>query len=150
MSGQPLRLRLRASMVLTLLTIGMHALSAAVLWSVLPRVPGIAIVFLVAILAVVAVWQRTLLMAATSPVGLELKTDGSVLVHSRGGGALEGIPAERRYVSRWLVVLELAFAPFAHRTILIARDMLPAEEFRHLRLWALWRALPATPAAAGA
>ena len=29
------------------------------------------------------------------------------------------------------------------RTILVTRDMLAAEEFRRLRLWALWGRLPA-------
>lgn len=54
------------------------------------------------------------------------------------------MPAERRYVSRWLVVIELIAPAPSGRTILVARDMLPASEFRHLRLWALWRALPQT------
>jgi hypothetical protein len=28
------------------------------------------------------------------------------------------------------------------RTILVTRDMLGVAEFRHLRLWALWKKLP--------
>ena len=32
--------------------------------------------------------------------------------------------------------------PLNGRTVLITRDMLGAEEFRRLRLWALWGKLP--------
>jgi hypothetical protein len=48
--------------------------------------------------------------------------------------------AERRHVSRFLVTLSLRRP--ARRTILVTRDMLEAEEFRRLRLFALWGRLP--------
>ena len=138
-----MRLELRASPALTLLTLAIHGLAMAVLWSALPPVPGTCAVAVLSALAVIALRERTLLRAAGAPSVLELKGDGSLSIRLRGGREIGGMPAPRRYVSRWLVVFELALPRRAHRTILVARDMLPAGEFRHLRLWALWNALPA-------
>lgn len=143
MSGQPLRLKLRASPALTLLTLAIHGLAMAALWSALAPVPGICAIAVLAALAVIALRERTLLRAASAPSVLELKGDGSLSIRLRGGSEIGGIPAPRRYVTRWLVVFDLALPARAHRTILVARDMLPAGEFRRLRLWALWSALPA-------
>jgi hypothetical protein len=143
LSGHPLRLRLRASPVLTLVTVAVHALAAAVLWFLVPGIPGILTASLIGALAFVVARQRTLLWSAGAPATLELKRDGLLALHLRGGGRLEAVASERRYVSRWLVVLSMRL-PRAHRTILVVRDMLSAAEFRHLRLWALWQALPAT------
>jgi hypothetical protein len=142
LSGQPLHLHLRASPVLTVLTSGMHGAAAAVLWFILPPLAGAAAVLLVLLLGALSVSQRTLLWAGDAPAVLALGRDGSLVVQLRGGGKWKGTPAERRYVTRWLVVLELARPRLASRTLLVARDMLASEEFRHLRLWALWRALP--------
>jgi hypothetical protein len=143
LSGPPLRLELRASPVLTLLTLAIHGLAMAISWMVLAPVAGICAVAVLAVLAVVALRERTLLRGASAPSVLELKGDGSLSIRLRGGREIGGLPAPRRYVSRWLVVFDLVQSARAHRTILVARDMLPAGEFRHLRLWALWNALPA-------
>jgi len=138
-----LRLELRASPVLTLLTLAVHVLAMVVLWSVLAPVPGACAVAALAALAVIALRERTLLRAANAPRVLELKGDGSLSVRLRGGHEIGGRAAPRRYVTRWLVVFDLMLPARTHRTILVARDMLPPREFRHLRLWALWNALPA-------
>ena len=143
MSGQPLRLELRASPVLTLLTLAIHGLAMAALWSVLAPAPGICALAVLSALAVIALRERTLLKAASAPCVLELKGDGSLSIRLRSGREIGGKPAPRRYVTRWLVVFDLTLPSRAHRTILVARDMLPAGQFRHLRLWALWNALPA-------
>jgi hypothetical protein len=143
LSGQPLRLELRASPALTVLTLAVHGLAMAILWSTLALLPGVCAVALLAVLAVIALRERTLLRAANAPSVLELKGDGSLSIRLRGGREIGGVPAPRRYVSRWLVVFDLVLPPRAHRTILVARDMLAPGEFRHLRLWALWSALPA-------
>ncbi len=150
MSGLPLRLELRASPVLTLLTAAIHGVAAATLWFVLPPPAGICAAILLVILGTLALRDRALLWGPAAPVVLELKRDGSLMVRLRGGREIGGQPAARRYVSRWLVVLDLVRAPRVNRTILIARDMLPAGEFRHLRLWALWNALPGVRRAANA
>ena len=138
-----MRLELRASPVLTLLTLAIHGLAMAVVWSALAPLPGVCAVAVLSVLAVVALRERTLLRAPNAPSVLELKGDGSLVVRLRGGREIGGMAAPRRYVSRWLVVFDLILPAHAHRTILVARDMLPPREFRHLRLWALWNALPA-------
>jgi len=45
-----------------------------------------------------------------------------------------------RHVSRFMVALPVR-RPM-RRTVLVTSGMLPAEEFRRLRLWALWGKLP--------
>lgn len=150
MSGRPLRVELRASPVLTLLTLGVHGAAAAVLLAVLPLPAGLSGAFLLAALAVALVRERSLLRAQDAPIGLELGRDAGLLVRLRDGTELRGTASARRYVSRWLVVLELVRPDATRRTILVARDMLPAGEFRHMRLWALWDAIPAGGAGARA
>jgi hypothetical protein len=45
-----------------------------------------------------------------------------------------------RHVSRIIVTLPVRRP--VRRTVLVTRDMLRAEEFRRLRLWALWGKVP--------
>jgi hypothetical protein len=150
LSGRTLRVELRASPALALLTLGVHGAAAAVLLAALPLPAGLGGAFLAAILAVLSIRRQGLLRAQDAPAGLEFGRDASLLVRLRNGTELRGTAAARRYVSRWLVVLELVQPGAKHRTILVARDMLPAGEFRHMRLWALWDALPAGHAGARA
>jgi hypothetical protein len=89
-------------------------------------------------------------MSSTAPCAMELGRGASLLVRLRGGGEITGHASPRRYVSRWLVVLHLTQPGRGRRTILVARDMLPAGKFRHIRLWALWDAVPAGAAGEGA
>jgi hypothetical protein len=71
-----------------------------------------------------------------------MSRDAGLTLHLQNGGELRGHASPRRYVSRWLVVVRLGRPGATQRTILVARDMLAAGEFRHLRLWALWGAVP--------
>jgi hypothetical protein len=142
-----LRVDLRASPALTLLTAAVHLAAGIILWAALPPPAGACAAGLVILLSVVAIRNHTLLSGSSSLVALELRRNGVVLAVRRGGGEIESQVAARRYVSRWLVVLTMDQAPRGHRTLLIARDMLPAGDFRLLRLWALWDALPARRAA---
>jgi hypothetical protein len=143
LSGSPLRVELRASPILTFLTIGVHGAAGAVLLAVLPPAAGLCGILLLAVLATVSVRDKTLLRAQGAPLALKLGRDAELLVGLRGGAELRGSASSRRYVSRWLVVLELVEPDGRRRTILVARDKLAAGEFRYLRLWALWDALPA-------
>jgi hypothetical protein len=80
------------------------------------------------------------LRAASSIRALEL--DGAkAVVRLSAGGRFAAELAERRYVGRHMVVLRLR-SPL-RRTLLVTRDMLDAESFRRLRIWALWGRLPA-------
>lgn len=142
MSGHPLRVELRASPVLTLLTITACASAAGVLFWVLPLPAGAACGLLLAWAGFRAVKEQALLNSGNSPHVLELGQDAEVTLRLRCGTQLRGHATERRYVSRWLVVLTLAGPGVMQRTILVARDMLAAGKFRHLRLWALWGCVP--------
>ena len=85
------------------------------------------------LLGVAAAWARGLLGSAKSPRALELAEE--LIVELKDGSRFPAVLAERRHVSRYVVTLPL-LRP--RRTLLVSRDMLGAEEFRRLRLWALW------------
>ena len=143
MSGQSLRLQLRASPLLTALTLAIHGVAVAILWINLGLVTGICAVLVVLLLATVSLRERTLLSAASAPSELKLMGDGTLSIRLRDGAEVSGLPGARRYVSRWLVIFDLERDSRAERTVLVVRDMLPDGEFRRLRLWALWNEIPA-------
>jgi hypothetical protein len=128
--------------VLTLLTIAVHGAGALIAWSALPGFAGAALAVLVCLVGVFAARDRALLSSRDAPTAIELNRDGSLSIVTRSGAEAAVEPAERRYVTRWLVVLKLQRPAQPARTLVVARDMLPAGQFRHLRLWALWKALP--------
>ena len=142
-SAALLRLELRGSPGLTLLTAAVHAAAGASLMLVLPPLPGATAAFLLVVLALLVIRERTLLRSARAPAELEIWPDGILVLQLRDGTRLSGRALPRRYVSRWLVTLSVAIPEGRERTLLVARDMLGAGEFRRLCLWALWNALPA-------
>jgi len=142
LSGQTLRLQLRASPLLTALTLAIHGVAVAILWINLGLVTGICAVLVVLLLATVSLRERALLSAASAPSELKLMGDGTLSIRLRDGAEVS-LPGARRYVSRWLVVFDLERDSRAKRTLLVVRDMLPDDEFRRLRLWALWNEIPA-------
>jgi hypothetical protein len=83
-------------------------------------------------LGLAAAWARALLGSSRSVVAIDVC--GRVELRN---GESRAIAARRRHVGRFMVTL-----PLDGRTVLITRDMLGAEEFRRLRLWALWGKLP--------
>ena len=143
MSGQSLRIDLRASPILTVLTVAVFGSAATILFDVVTWPAGQVAATLMAALGVLAAWRVTLLRAANAPVSLCLNRDSRLVACLHGGGEAAGLASDRRYVSRWIVVLQMIQSGGGRRTILVARDMLAVEEFRRLRLWALWNAVPA-------
>ena len=132
MSGT--RLALSPSWFLAAVILALHGAAAAALLVALPGWPGTALAALFVALGLAAAWSRALLRAARSPrvlgLGERLEVrfvDGTSFAGDRGSP----------YVSRILVTL-----PVGRRTVLITRDMLAEDEFRRLRLWALWGRLP--------
>ena len=139
MSGT--RLALRPSWFLAALILGLHAAAAACAVLSLPGWPGPALGAALALLGVPVAWGRALLRSPGSPRALVL--GDRVTLERRNG---EIFNAERRpggHVSRLLVTL-----PMERTTVLVTRDMLAEEEFRRLRLWALWGRLPRRSVAA--
>ena len=116
-----------------------HAAAAAALWLVLPGIAGAALAVAFLALGAAAAWSRALLRAAHSVRAIEL--GGATPVFRLADGTELAAPvAARRYVTRYVVALPLG-RPL-RRTLLVSADMLGREEFRRLRLWALWNRLP--------
>jgi len=85
-------------------------------------------------LGLAAAWSRALLRAKRSVRALEIGGDELVLELANGERSAAAAP-RRCYVSRLAVILPKA--------LLVSADMLHPAEFRRLRVWALWRKLPA-------
>jgi hypothetical protein len=86
-----------------------------------------------------AAWARALHGSGASVRALEL-SGSAIVLELKDGRRFPGELGPARHVNRMMVTLPLR-RPM-RRTILVARDMLGAEEFRRLRLWALWGKLP--------
>ena len=87
-------------------------------------------------LGLAAAWSRALLGSARSVRALEIGGD-EVVLELASGEQISAPAPQRCYVSRFAVVLPLS------KTILVSAGMLNPAEFRRLRVWALWRKLPA-------
>lgn len=146
MNGIPLlRLQLRASPSLAGAVLLLHAIAAACIAAVVPGIWGGVLAALVAVLGAVTAWDRALLRSARSARVLELYPGAKAALVLADGSRLEASVAVRRNVSPWWVTLPLD--GHARRTLLLARDMLPADDFRRLKIWALWGRVPAVAAA---
>ena len=145
MNGNPLqRMELRASPALAGALLLLHTIAAACVAAVLPGVWGGALAALVAALGAAAAWDRALLRSARSVRFVELYAGGLAVLELADGRRLEGPVAARRNVSPWWVTLPLERR--TRRTLLVARDMLSAGDFRRLRIWALWGRVPGVAA----
>ena len=94
-------------------------------------------------LGAAAAWSRALLRSGSSVRALELAGPALAIVLANGERIAAQV-GERRYVGRLAVTLPLR-RPW--RTILVSADMMPADDFRRLRIWALWGRLPGVAAA---
>jgi hypothetical protein len=134
------RLALLPSRFLAAAILGLHMVAAGCVRLALPGWGGIALAAVLLVVGLLAARSYALLAAPTSPRTLVL--GDRLEVELVNGATLSG---ERRpgHVSRLLVTL-----PVEKRTLLVTRDMLGKEEFRRLRLWALWGRLPRRSVAA--
>ena len=128
---------------MAVLLVALHAAAAACAAAALPGVAGVALGAALLALGLASAWSRALLRSRTSPRVLELEGDEATL-ELVGGERIAARVAARRFVSPLAVALPLARP--ARRTVLVSRDMLDAESFRLLRLWALWGKLPGVAA----
>ena len=75
-----------------------------------------------------------------------LEIEGPALtVHLGSGESFVAELAERRFVGPWMVALALRRP--VRRSLLVTADMLGRQDFRRLRVWALWGKLPGVAAA---
>jgi hypothetical protein len=133
------RLALSPSWTLAAAILALHGAAAASVFAVMPGVAGIALAAALLALGLAAAWARALLASGRSARALELSAAGMTL-ELKNGERLAAELVGHRHVSRFMVTLPLRRP--VRRTILVTRDMLPGEEFRRLRLWALWGRLP--------
>ena len=139
MSGT--RLEFSPSWTLACAIVAAHTIAGAAVISVVPAPAGYALGGAVFALGLAAAWARALLAAGGSARALEV-SGGSGVVELRDGRMLTALSG-KGHVGRLLVTV-----PMGRRTLLVSRDMLGVEEFRQLRLWALWGRLPRRPVAA--
>jgi hypothetical protein len=133
------RLELSRSWILAAAILALHAAAAGCILSVISGIAGAALAGAFLALGFAAAWGRALQGSRASLRALELSGSEMILELKDG----RRVPAElgaARHVSRFMVTLPLR-RPM-RRTILVTRDMLGPEEFRRLRLWALWGKLP--------
>jgi len=132
----PLRLELRASRVMAAVILLAHLSAGGCLAAVFPGAAGVGAGLLVLLLGAVVTWDRALLRARSSVRRLELRSGAAALLELADGRQVGGVVAGRRNVNRWWVTLPLQGGP--GRIVVVTRDMLPAGDFRRLRIWALW------------
>ena len=106
---------------------------------------GWAVAALLVALGLATAWDRALLRARGSVRAFSLEGPHEVLLALQGQGRARSRVGARRWVSARLVVLPLALP--GRRALCVAGDMLGAEDFRRLRLWALWGRLPGVASA---
>ena len=135
-----LRLQLVASRPLAAFIVIAHVTAAAAVYALINGPLGAAAAIGFVALGVAAAWSRALLAAGHSVRAIELGA-AEALFELANGARVAAPVAARRYVTRHLVALPLGGE--LRRTLLVTADMLGQEEFRRLRLWALWNRLPA-------
>ena len=138
-----LRLTLAPSPLLALVIVALHAAAAGCVLVVLPGIAAALLALALFLLGLVAAWSRALLRSSASVRAIEI-AGPSLALELASGEKLAADVAGRRYVSRLAVSLPLRRP---RRTILVTADMLPAADFRRLRIWALWGKLPGVAAA---
>jgi hypothetical protein len=121
----------------------LHAVAAGCVVMTLPGVAGALLALALLALGVAAAWSRALLRSSASVRALEISAEAFSL-ELADGRKLAAQPAERRYVSRLAVTVPLRRP---RRTILVTAGMMSADDFRRLRIWALWGRLPGVAAA---
>jgi hypothetical protein len=131
-----LRLELRASRVMAAVILSAHLAGGGCLAAVLPGAAGGAAGLLVLLVGALVAWDRALLRTRNSVRGLELHDGAVARLELADGRRVVGTVAGRRNVNRWWVTLPLQGG--STRIVVVTRDMLPAGDFRRLRMWALW------------
>ena len=137
MSGTRLALSPSWSLATAILTL--HAAAAGSVIAVMQGLPGVLLAAGFVLLGAAAAWARALHGSRASVRALEL-SGNEILLELKDGRRIRAELGPGRHVSRFIVTLPVR-RPM-RRTILITADMLRAEEFRRLRLWALWGKLP--------
>jgi hypothetical protein len=133
------RLELARSWILAAAILLLHATAAASILTIPQGSAGVALAAAVLLLGIAAAWGRALHGSSASVRAIEL-SGNEITLELRDGRRVSAELGPSRHVSRFIVTLPVR-RPL-RRTVLVTRDMLRAEEFRRLRLWALWGKVP--------
>jgi hypothetical protein len=137
------RLALAPSPLLAFAIVLLHGAAAGCVLMVMPGIPGVALALALFLLGVAAAWSRALLRSPASVRAVEISGE-SLALELGDGMKVAAEAAERRFVSRFVVTLPMRRP---RRTILVSAGMMAADDFRRLRIWALWGRLPGVAAA---
>jgi hypothetical protein len=133
------RLEFAPSWVLAALIVVLHSAAAASVFVAMDGWAGTALAVALVLLGITAAWARALHRSRASVRALVIS--GSEIALELGSGERVAVElAPRRHVGRFMVTLGVR-RPM-RRAILVTADMLEPEEFRRLRLWALWGRVP--------
>ncbi len=135
-SARALRLSLGPSRSASL-SICVACLASAALVAWLPGAAAFrgALVTGIGAYAIVSVRHSGTRSASHAIVAIELDVDRVVCLIERAGGRIEGVVQPGSYVGAWLTTLVVRPEGKRRlRTVAILPDMLPAEDFRRLRL----------------
>lgn len=130
-------------MLLATALIGLHLAAALSLVLAMPGAAGAALAVALLALGGMTAWSRALLRSPLSVRALEAQGP-QLALELANGERIAAEVAERRYVGRFMISLPV-LRP-VRRTILVTADMVEADSFRRLRIWALWGKLPAVAA----
>lgn len=140
-----LRLRLRRSRQLGWLLLAGHLAAAGVSWAApIPWWLSLSLTLGVLTSLAFSVRYQVSRSAMGALTALELRPDGSAAVEDRQGRWREVRILGSSFVSPVLTILNVAVAGGRlPRSLVVAPDALPADEFRRLRVWLRWRRAPA-------
>jgi hypothetical protein len=133
------RLELSRSWILAAGIFVLHSAAAGSMLTILQGLPGTALAAGFLLLGISAAWARALHGSPASVRAIEL-SGNEMTLELRDGRRCTVELGQNRHVSRFMVTLPVR-RPM-RRTVLVTRDMLGADQFRRLRLWALWGKLP--------
>jgi len=137
----PTQFHLAPSRTLALVIVAAHSAAAVAVLSVARETPaGWALAGLLVALGVATAWDRALLRSAGSIRAFALEGPDLIALEPSGQHPVRTRVGAQRWVGARLVILPLN-GP-RRRSLLVTGDMLDADAFRRLRLWALWGTLP--------
>jgi len=140
-----MRLELRESRALGALLLALHGAGAACVLLAWPGPAGAALAGVLVAIGAWASWGVALLRRRSSVRAIELGTEAAAVLELVDGRRVHARVGPRRNVNSWWVTLPLSGT---RRTLLVVRGMLSQDEFRRLRLWALWGRVPGASRAA--
>ena len=143
MSGErTFRIQLSPSRSLAATIVVVHGGAAVCAGMFVAGATGICLGLLIAALGIAAAWDRALLRGRRSVQALNIVSGDSVILELANAERVTLRISHRRFVSALVVILP--GTPWMRRTIVLWHDMLGADLFRALRLWALWGRVPET------